>query len=298
MLHAGTSLTVFTKWCHDPLNTIIMPGYCVAGTVGAKVLAGQKDIDIDRFNKVTVNMQIKHLSFSAHADAKGIMALIQMAEAKNVMLVHGEKMKMALLKKRIESELGIPCFDPANGETITIQPKPSIPLSTSAFHIESILSKSREKDENAVISEIPITGCIVLEQSRKKNNNQNMLYLASPEESLQKFNFNFNDFKPLTNEVMERCFKLEFNPYLIFPRLSFDHWKVKLLTFCRDFLQKNFSSPHTPAFDSEEETLKVGSVSISLTDECAYEIKCPAAFSKEANDILSLLNLVDLTKIV
>jgi integrator complex subunit 11 len=44
-----------------------MPGYCVAGTVGAKVLAGEKEIAIDRFNSVQVNMQIQNLSFSAHA---------------------------------------------------------------------------------------------------------------------------------------------------------------------------------------------------------------------------------------
>jgi Cft2 family RNA processing exonuclease len=31
MLHAGTSLDVFKKWCHDPKNMIILPGYCVPG---------------------------------------------------------------------------------------------------------------------------------------------------------------------------------------------------------------------------------------------------------------------------
>lgn len=36
MLHAGLSLQLFTKWCNNELNMIIMPGYCVSGTVGAK----------------------------------------------------------------------------------------------------------------------------------------------------------------------------------------------------------------------------------------------------------------------
>ena len=41
------------------------------------------------------------MSFSAHADAKGIMQLIRHCEPKNVMLVHGENAKMDFLKQKI-----------------------------------------------------------------------------------------------------------------------------------------------------------------------------------------------------
>ena len=41
-----------------------------------------------------VKLQVQNLSFSAHADAKGIMQLIRMCEPRNVILVHGEKAKM------------------------------------------------------------------------------------------------------------------------------------------------------------------------------------------------------------
>lgn len=44
------------------------------------------------------------MSFSAHADAKGIMQLIRMAEPRNVLLVHGEAKKMEFLKDKIEQE--------------------------------------------------------------------------------------------------------------------------------------------------------------------------------------------------
>lgn len=47
MLHGGQSLKVFKKWCSSERNMIIMPGYCVAGTVGAKVINGMKKIDMD-----------------------------------------------------------------------------------------------------------------------------------------------------------------------------------------------------------------------------------------------------------
>jgi integrator complex subunit 11 len=137
MLHAGTSLHVFTKWCHDPLNMVIMPGYCVAGTVGSKVLSGEQEIEIDRFKTVTVNMQVKHLSFSAHADAPGIMKLITMSGARNVMLVHGEKQKMAILKEKIEKEMGIPCFAPPNGYTVHIPTLRDVPIKVPMEIVDS-----------------------------------------------------------------------------------------------------------------------------------------------------------------
>lgn len=47
MLHGGQSLKIFKKWCGDEKNMIIMPGYCTNGTVGAKVISGAKQIEID-----------------------------------------------------------------------------------------------------------------------------------------------------------------------------------------------------------------------------------------------------------
>jgi integrator complex subunit 11 len=40
----GTSLEIFKKWAPDPKNMVIIPGYCVAGTVGAQILAGVKSV--------------------------------------------------------------------------------------------------------------------------------------------------------------------------------------------------------------------------------------------------------------
>ncbi|KAF9114045.1 Integrator complex subunit 11 [Mortierella sp. AM989] len=144
MLHSGTSLELFKKWAPDPKNMVIMPGYCVAGTVGSKVLAGEKKIQIDTFTAVEVNLQVKNLSFSAHADAKGIMQLIRQCEAKNVVLVHGEKSSMGFLKSRIMTEFGIPCFDPANGTTISIETSHVIPIEMSASLLKQHLIRQSE----------------------------------------------------------------------------------------------------------------------------------------------------------
>ena len=90
MLHGGLSLQTFKEWAPDPKNAIIIPGYCMPGTVGNKVLSGEKSVMIDG-KEVQVNMQVYNMSFSAHADSKGIMELLSHLEAKNVLLVHGEK---------------------------------------------------------------------------------------------------------------------------------------------------------------------------------------------------------------
>jgi hypothetical protein len=51
-------------------------------------------------------LQVQHLSFSAHTDAKGILDLVKHVAPHNVVLVHGEKLKMVLLKNKIVTDLG------------------------------------------------------------------------------------------------------------------------------------------------------------------------------------------------
>lgn len=123
MLHAGQSLHIFRKWAPDERNMVIIPGYCVAGTVGYKILNGVKRLEFDR-QPLDVNMRVEYLSFSAHADARGIMQLISHCQPKHVLLVHGEGGKMDFLKSKIEQEFGLPCYKPANGEITVINTEP------------------------------------------------------------------------------------------------------------------------------------------------------------------------------
>lgn len=131
MLHAGLSLQIFKKWAPNENNMVIMPGYCVQGTIGHKVLGGAKKIEFENRTVVEVKMAVEYMSFSAHADAKGIMQLIQNCEPKNVLLVHGEAAKMEFLKDKIREEFKIDCFSPANGETCVISTPLKIPIDCS-----------------------------------------------------------------------------------------------------------------------------------------------------------------------
>lgn len=146
MLNVGTSLEVFKRWAPDPKNMVIMPGYCVAGTVGAKVLLGQKVIEVDKFTKIQVNLQVRNLSFSAHADAKGIMQLIRQCEPRNVVLVHGERGKMDFLRSKIMKEFGIACHMPANGCSIKMDTSRAIDAKLSTDLLKSYLSSARDSE--------------------------------------------------------------------------------------------------------------------------------------------------------
>ncbi|NXM61499.1 INT11 protein, partial [Illadopsis cleaveri] len=84
MLHAGQSLQIFRKWAGNEKNMISEAVLCPS--------------------QLEVKMQVEYMSFSAHADAKGIMQLIRQAEPRNVLLVHGEAKKMEFLKQKIEQE--------------------------------------------------------------------------------------------------------------------------------------------------------------------------------------------------
>ena len=65
-------------------------------------------------------MKIENISFSAHADAKGIINLIRHVNAENIVFVHGDKQKMEIFESVVKEQLNRPVYRPANKETIEI----------------------------------------------------------------------------------------------------------------------------------------------------------------------------------
>ncbi|KAB2088361.1 hypothetical protein ERO13_A04G142900v2 [Gossypium hirsutum] len=141
MIVGGFSLEVFMQWAPSENNLVTLPGYCVAGTIGHKLMSGKPTkIDLDKDTQINVRCQIHQLSFSPHTDAKGIMDLVKFLSPKHAILVHGEKPKMATLKERIQSELGIQCYCPANNETVTIPSTHYVKADASGTFIRSCLN--------------------------------------------------------------------------------------------------------------------------------------------------------------
>ncbi|XP_037089149.1 integrator complex subunit 11-like [Pollicipes pollicipes] len=166
MLHAGLSLNIFKRWAPDEKNMLIMPGYCVAGTVGHKVLNGAKKVEFDNRQTVEVKMAVEYMSFSAHADAKGIMQLITYCQPKNVLLVHGDAEKMVFLKSKIEQELSLACYKPANGETCTIVTQPTIAADVSLPLLKRDLQPTAELGDLTVKRRRLLHGVLVVKGSK------------------------------------------------------------------------------------------------------------------------------------
>ena len=131
---------------------VILPGYCVVGTVGHKLLKHgdvSNRIEVEKGMFLEVNCKVKYLSFSAHADAKGILQLVRQVEPRNVMLVHGEGQKMSKLQTRIEEECGVPCIFPPNGTTVHVPSSKAIPIATSASFLRAAQSQGRSMESSS-----------------------------------------------------------------------------------------------------------------------------------------------------
>ncbi|KAF3861207.1 hypothetical protein F7725_001462 [Dissostichus mawsoni] len=95
------------SYADNPGPMVIMPGYCVQGTIGHKILNGQRKLELEGRSTLEVKLQVEYMSFSAHADAKGIMQLIRMAEPRNVLLVHGEASLKLVSSEQALKDLGL-----------------------------------------------------------------------------------------------------------------------------------------------------------------------------------------------
>lgn len=120
MLHGGLSLQIFKEIAPEANNCVIIPGYCTQGTVGNKILSGERVVEIEKQN-VEVNCEVYYMSFSAHADAKGILSLIKNASPKNLVLVHGDVEVMKRFQKTVESTLDIRTYMPPNLQEIPFE---------------------------------------------------------------------------------------------------------------------------------------------------------------------------------
>ncbi|KRY91597.1 Integrator complex subunit 11 [Trichinella pseudospiralis] len=137
MLHSGQSLKIFKKWATNEKNMVIMPGYCVQGTVGSKLIAGIRKLDLENGTTLDVKLSVEYMSFSAHADSKGIVQLIRNCDPRHVLFVHGEESKMEFLKQKVEP---IPVLKPRNGQNVAVNTIPSIVIETSQELLKNPLS--------------------------------------------------------------------------------------------------------------------------------------------------------------
>ncbi|AFN83894.1 putative beta-lactamase fold-containing exonuclease [Encephalitozoon romaleae SJ-2008] len=102
MLQSGLSRDLFERWCSDSKNAVIIPGYCVDGTLAKEILSEPKEIEALNGKKLRLNMSVEYISFSAHVDFTQNSQFIEECQPKHLFFVHGEMNEMQRLRNVIQ----------------------------------------------------------------------------------------------------------------------------------------------------------------------------------------------------
>ena len=106
----------------NPKNTILFVGYQAPGTLGAKIVSGEKKVKIFG-EEIVVNARIEYIEgYSGHADQEWLLNFVYsfITKPKNIFLVHGEPEGQKVLKEKILATTNIPVIIPDYGETYNL----------------------------------------------------------------------------------------------------------------------------------------------------------------------------------
>ena len=106
----------------NPNNTILFVGYQAPGTLGDKIVRGEKKVKIFG-EEVAVNARIEYIEgYSGHADQEWLLNFVYsfITKPKNIFLVHGEPEGQKILKSKIEESVKIPVIIPGYGEQYSL----------------------------------------------------------------------------------------------------------------------------------------------------------------------------------
>lgn len=122
MSTAGRILHHEKRYLSDPKSTLLIIGYQVQGSLGRRVLDGEKEVRI--FGEtVPVRCRVKAIGgYSAHADQEGLKNWISAIKkpVKKVFLVQGEEESAVALRQVIWDELAIDAEVPKSGEVFEL----------------------------------------------------------------------------------------------------------------------------------------------------------------------------------
>ena len=106
----------------NPNSTILFVGYQAPGTLGRKIVDGDKRVKIFG-EEINVNARIEYIEgYSGHADQQWLLNFIYSfyTKPKHIFLVHGEATGQEVLKEKIMESIGIGVSIPDFGETYTL----------------------------------------------------------------------------------------------------------------------------------------------------------------------------------
>ena len=106
----------------DPKSTILFVGYQAQGTLGRRIVEGEKKVKIFG-EEIAVNARIEYIEgYSGHADQEWLLNFIYsfITKPKHIFLVHGEPEGQEILKDKILETVEIPVTIPEYGQCYTL----------------------------------------------------------------------------------------------------------------------------------------------------------------------------------
>lgn len=123
MMEAGRIKHHLANNIENPMNTVLVVGYCAPTTLGARILRGDKEISI--FGDIyQVKADIERIeAFSGHADYNEMISYLKCQDRKQVQkiyLIHGEIGPQSFFKEKLEQEGYSDITIPKKGEEVSL----------------------------------------------------------------------------------------------------------------------------------------------------------------------------------
>lgn len=107
----------------NPFSTILIAGFCAEGTLGNRLLSGQKHIQIKGKNYTVYSQIAKTDVFSSHPDQNEILAYIKACQNPNlkaVYLVHGDEPNLITMQELIDKNKLVKATIPDLGQEFAL----------------------------------------------------------------------------------------------------------------------------------------------------------------------------------
>ena len=108
----------------DEKSTLLIVGYQAVGTIGRRLLEGEKKLHAGKGEVIPVRAHVETLyGYSAHRDSEGLLELVEGAKEtlSQVFVVEGEPAAAGFLAQRINDYLGVKATAPDEGDSVTIE---------------------------------------------------------------------------------------------------------------------------------------------------------------------------------
>ncbi len=163
----------------DPNSTILFVGYQAPGTLGRRIVDGEKMVRIFG-EEIAVNARIEYIEgYSGHADQEWLMNFVYsfITKPKHIFLVHGEPSGQEILKSKIEEEAKLPVTIPEYGQTYTLDDSLAMEQTVAPIAVQSPAKREVLDKIKLLKNELNDMESIVKEDYLSKKDNEDEISL-------------------------------------------------------------------------------------------------------------------------